>query len=323
MRLLVVIVNYRTADLTIDCLRSLRGELSAIPGSRVAVVDNDSRDGSAERIAAAIDAEGWSSWASLLPSRRNGGFAYGNNFAIRPALASDDPPEFVYLLNPDTVVRPGAVRELLSFAEQHPRAGILGGRLETQAGEARPSAFRFYSILSELDEAVSLGLLSRLLHRWRIAPRLAGGPQRVEWVCGASMLVRREVFETAGCFDEDYFLYYEEADFALQAHRKGWECWYVPASRVMHVLSAATQVLEGRNRRPWYWFESRNHYFRKNHGRLYGLVANLVWTLGFATWRIRQIVQRKPDPHPPHMLWDFVRFSFFDGARRPGQRELP
>jgi hypothetical protein len=323
MKLLVVTVNYRTAELTLGCLRSLRAEVEAIPGCRVVVVDNDSRDGSAERIDAEIAREGWSSWVSLLPSPRNGGFAYGNNLAIRRALASGDPPELVYLLNPDTIVRPGAVRELLAFAEEHPQAGILGGRLETLDGEARPSAFRFYSIFSELDEAVSLGLLSRILRRWRIAPPLTGGPQRVEWVCGASMLIRREVFETAGLFDEDYFLYFEEADFALQAHRKGWECWYVPASRVMHVLSAATQVLEGRNRRPWYWFQSRNHYFRKNHGELYRLLANVIWTLGFASWRVRRIVQRKPDPDPPHLLRDFVRFSFFDGARRSGQRQLP
>jgi hypothetical protein len=80
----------------------------------------------------------------------------------------------------------------------------------------------------------------------------------------------------------------------------------------VHVLSAATKVLTGERRRPPYWFESRKHYFVKNHGRVYAFLSSLVWALGYATWRLRRLIQRKPDTDPPHLLWDFVRFTFFD-----------
>jgi GT2 family glycosyltransferase len=108
--LLVVIVNYRTASLTIDCLRSLMGEVQLLPGMRVIVVDNASNDGSVEKIGTAIETEDWGDWASLLPSDRNGGYAFGNNVAIRPVLQSPESPPYFLLLNPDTVVRPGALK---------------------------------------------------------------------------------------------------------------------------------------------------------------------------------------------------------------------
>ncbi len=316
MKLLVVIVNYRTADLTVACLRSLRAELAGIPDARAVVVDNDSQDGSAERITTAIESEGWGAWASLIRSSRNGGFAYGNNVVIRPIMKSDDSPTFVHLLNPDTEIRPGAIRSLLEFLEANPEVGIAGSLLEALDGRIHTSAYRFYSFFSELDDALHLGIVSKLLRRWWIVPPLSGGRQRVEWVCGASMMIRREVFETAGYFDEQYFLYYEEADFCLQAHRAGWQCYFVPESRVVHVLSAATNVLTGERRRPAYWFESRKHYFVKNHGCLYAFLASVAWVLGFSIWRLRCTIQRRPLTDPPHLLRDFIRFTFFGRKTR-------
>src|SRR4051794_26060606 len=123
MKLLVVIVNYRTPDLTIDCLKSLEPELRTVPGAHVVVTDNDSQDGSAEKIRAAIEANGWSAWCELMPLPRNGGFAWGNNQAIEPFRRAADParrPEYVYLLNPDTVVLPDAVISLVRFLDEHP-----------------------------------------------------------------------------------------------------------------------------------------------------------------------------------------------------------
>src|SRR4051812_16677861 len=105
MRLLVVIVNFRTGDLSVDCLRSLAPEIAAVPGARAVVVDNASDDGSINLIANAIQENGWQSWATTRPLSRNGGFAAGNNAAINEALLSTDPPGYVLLLNPDTVVR--------------------------------------------------------------------------------------------------------------------------------------------------------------------------------------------------------------------------
>jgi GT2 family glycosyltransferase len=309
----IVIVNYRTPDLAIDCLRSLAGEIKSGDDWRVVMVENASGDGSTEKIGAAIRAEGWGDWAELLPVDRNLGFAGGNNAALRPILAGPNPPDYVLLLNPDTVVRPGALRPLIDFMERHPEVGITGSRLEYPDGEPQRSAFRFPTIWSEFEGGVRLGVVSKLLHRQVVAPPVRDDPHPTDWMAGASMLVRRAVFDDIGLMDDDYFLYFEETDFCLRARRAGWKCWYVPASHVVHLVgqsSGVTDVKKPAKRVPRYWFESRQRYFRKNHGWLYGLLADLAWTVGYSLWRVRRRVQRKPDHDPPHLWWDFVRFNF-------------
>jgi GT2 family glycosyltransferase len=319
---LVVIVNYRTADLAIDCLRSLEGEVRAVGGARAVVVDNASGDGSAETIGAAIDGRGWSGWATLLPLATNDGFGAGNNAAIGPALASRDPPppDFVLILNPDTVVLPGALTALVGFLQAHPEVGIAGSRLEDPDGTPQHSRFRFHSVWSELDSGLKLGLVTRLLRKRTVAAGIVDHDSPSDWVAGASMMVRREVFADVGLFDTGYFLYYEEADFCLNARRAGWACWTVHASRVMHYSGRSTGLTGTtgpRARRPRYWFASRHRYFRKNHGRLYALCAGAAWCSGYVLWRIRRVLQGKPDNDPPYMLWDFLRFTLGPDRGRP------
>jgi len=308
----VAIVNYRTAPLTINCLRSLAQDIQNMPGTQVVVVDNNSEDGSAEAIQQAIADNEWSTWASLIPSNHNGGFSYGNNQVIRPVLASDHPPDYVWLLNPDTEIRPGSLQALTDFMQNNPKVGICGSSFEEVDGEPWPIAFRFPTILSELEDGLRLGLVSKLLSRWRVAQEMPDHPTQVDWLPGASMLVRRQVFETVGLMDEGYFLYFEETDFCLQAVRAGWECWYVPESRVMHIAGQSTGVTattDQPKRLPQYWFNSRRRYFVKNHGRFYTAIVDIVWFIAFALWRIRRIVQRKPDSDPPYLLRDFLKNS--------------
>jgi len=312
--LLVIIVNYRTPELTIDCLHSLVGEVRSLPGTRVVVTDNDSGDGSVERIGAAIEIEGWGDWVSLMPLEQNGGFAYGNNAAIRPTLQSSSPPPYILLLNPDTVVRSGALKTLVDFMNEHPNVGIAGSRLEEPDGTTQYSAFRFHTILSELDLSLRLGILTQLLSRWVVAPPISGKACQTNWVAGASMIVRSEVFETAGLMDEEYFMYYEEMDFCLQAKRAGWSCWYVPQSRVVHLVGQSSGVTDTKRppkRLPRYWFDSRRRYFLKNHGWLYAAVADATWIFGFTLWRGRRAIQHKPDKDPPKLLGDFLLNSVF------------
>lgn len=309
---LVVIVHYRTPALVIECLRSLREELRAHGNASVVIIDNQSQDGSVARVGEAIRGEGWSDWARLIEAPVNGGFAYGNNQVIGPALASDAPPDYLWLLNPDTTIYPGAMKALVDFLGQHPKVGLAGSAMEEQRGVLWPYAFRFPSLLSELDDGLKLGFVTKLLSRWAILQPMDGTEARVDWVPGASLMVKREVFEAIGLMDEDYFLYYEETDFCLQARRVGWDCWYVPQSRVFHVAGASTGLVDRPpepRRLPRYWFESRRRYFIKNHSRLYAIATDLVWIVSHALWRVRRIVQRKEGFEPPHVLGDFVRNS--------------
>ncbi|MGF1482414.1 MAG: glycosyltransferase family 2 protein [Cyanophyceae cyanobacterium] len=308
--LLVVIVNYRTPALTIDCLHSLTSEVEKLPTLRVFVVDNASGDRSVEQIQSAIEEQGWT-WAAVIPSERNGGYAFGNNLAIRPAL-TQHPPRYFLLLNPDTVVRSGALRVLVDFMDEHPAVGIAGSRLEDPDGTPQYSAFRFHTVFSELDAGLRLGLVSKLLTSWTVAPPISDVPVQTDWVAGASMIVRRQVFEQVGLLDEDFFMYYEEVDFCLQARRAGWSCWYVPESRVVHLVGQSSGVTNTKvppKRRPQYWFDSRHRYFLKNHGRLYTSLADSLWLTGFLLWKIRRGIQGQPNTDPPYLLQDFWRNS--------------
>ena len=268
----IIIVNFRTPELVVDCLRSLAGEVAGELDCRVVVVDNASGDGSVEFIRKAIDDAGWNAWTDVLPEHENRGFAAGNNAALRPLLAAPQPPDFVLLLNPDTWMRPGALRNLVEYLERRPDVGIVGSRLEYPDGTPlRVAAFRFHTVASEFEQGFRLGLISRLLHRRVVAPPVQSGPHRADWLSGASFLVRRAVFASVGLLDERYFLYFEEVDFCWRARAAGWSCWYVPASRVVHLKGQSSGVTStsGPPRRvPRYWFDSRKRYFRKNHGRL-------------------------------------------------------
>jgi GT2 family glycosyltransferase len=318
MRLLIVIVNYRTASLTIDCLRSLADELPSIEGTRVIITDNASGDESVEQIGTAIHTNNWQAWAEFMPLGRNGGFAYGNNAGIGAALKSEAPPAYVLLLNPDTVARPGAIRALLDFMDEHPGVGIAGSRLENPDGTPQRSAFRFPSVLSELESGLRMRLISKLLSNRLVAPPVSDRAGPTDWIAGASMIVRREVFDAIGLMDERYFMYFEEVDFCLRARRAGWPCWYVPGSRIVHLVgqsSGVTDVKKARNRRPAYWFASRRWFFVKNYGRLRTMLADLTWATAYATYRLRRPLQRKPDTDPQYLLRDFIRYNLAGATR--------
>jgi GT2 family glycosyltransferase len=309
----IVVLNYRTADLTVECLRSLGGQVQAT-GARILVPDNASADGSAEKISAAIASNGWQSWASVLPLDRNGGYAFGNNAGIRRFRDSSPPPELILLLNPDTIVLPGAVQSLVDFMEQHPEVGIVGSQLEDREGRPQASGFRFHTALSELDFALRLGLFSKLIARYMVVLPPSPTAQQVQWVSGASIMIRSRVFDSIGLFDEGYFLYFEEVDFARRAAAAGWQCWVEPRSRIVHFQGEATGVDSPKSKqkpRPTYWFDSRRRYFIKHYGPIYAMAADALWATGYLSWRARRVLQRKPDPDPPNLLRDFIRNSVF------------
>lgn len=316
----VVIVNFRTAGLTIECLESMEEELQKLSAVRVWVVENGSGDDSAQKLSAAIQDRGWQSWAKLIVLDKNRGFSGGNNVAIKQALESQPRSDFVLLLNPDTLVRPGAFSALLQFMEQNPRAGIAGSRLENLDGSVQVSAFRFPTWLGEFEMAFRTTLTTRLLDKWVVAPPQIEKVHRTQWVCGASMLIRRQVFEQIGILDGAYFMYFEEVDFCLRAAKQGWECWYVPESRVVHLVGQSSGVTtRTRKRRPRYWFDARRHFFIKNYGYLRTWLANILWAGGYGIYRIGAFIRHAPPLEDPIWLWwDFIRFNFAPGRKRTG-----
>jgi N-acetylglucosaminyl-diphospho-decaprenol L-rhamnosyltransferase len=312
MKLLVVILCYKVPDLTIDCLRSLAPEVERSPGTRVTVCENGTGGDSFERLRRAIDTHGWGSWCDLTFVTPNRGFCAGNNLVIRPALESDDPPEYVLLLNADTLVQPGALEALVAFMDAHPEAGIAGGQLLSPQREVQASPFRFQGVITELDRGLRLGIVSKLLSPWAAVPPTPASACRADWVSGANMILRRTMLEQVGLLDEGLYTYFDDIDLCLRAHRAGWQTWFVPESRVIHLEGASTEIVRRVvKRRPDYWFQSRRRFFLKNHGAVYTALADAAFLAGFALWRLRRRIQRRPDHDPPHMLADALRHSVF------------
>ncbi len=314
MKLLVAIASYRATDLTIDCLRSLSREIGRVPDTKVGVCENGTGGDAADRLRRAIEENGWGPWVDLIEVYPNRGFTGGTNSVIRPALESDDPPDYVLLLNADTIVLEHALDALVAFMDSHPKVGIAGSLLLSSEGEPQASPFGFPGIASDLDRGLQLGFVSKLLSPWGIYLPKSGTPCRVGWVAGASMILRRTVLDQIGLLDEGLFTYFDDVDICLRALRAGWETWYVPESRILHLEGVSTGIashLVKPGRRPAYWYQARRRFFLKNYGALYTAMVDAAFISGYALWRLRRRLMHKPDTDPPKMLIDSIRHSIF------------
>jgi N-acetylglucosaminyl-diphospho-decaprenol L-rhamnosyltransferase len=310
MKLLVVIVNYRVTQLTIDCLHSVAGEIG--PDVKVAVCENGTGGDAPARIQQAIDDNGWGSWCSLTAITPNLGFTGGNNVILRPAMEQPDSPDYFLLLNADTIVRPGAFKAMMDFLDAHPEVGIAGCRLEQPDGYTQCSAFRFQSPASEFEAAIRLGPVTRLLRKWMVAPPPRNETFQTDWVSGASMMIRREVFRDAGFLDEGFYTYFDDCDFCFNAKKQGWPTWYVPTGTVVHLKGQSTGVKRLKpNRLPPYYFQARRRYFLKNYGPVSAALADAALIAGQTLWRLRVALTGKEDVSAPHYLGDSIRHSVF------------
>jgi GT2 family glycosyltransferase len=304
----VVIVTYKSAGPTIEALKSLATERTTPYLSiRAIVVDNASGD--SPEITQAIEDHEWSAWVTLVLAPKNGGFAYGNNLGIGRAYASGT-PSYLYLLNPDTLVRPGAVGSLVRFLESHPAVGIAGSSFETHEGKDWPIAFRFPGLISEIVRGLEFGIVTKLLEPWATIRRMGKSSEPVDWVSGAAVMIRPALLAAVGGLDENYFLFFEETDFCRRARAAGFQTWYVPDSRVMHVGGHSTMLSERAVRRlPDYWFESRRRYFVVTYGLMRAIMIDIVAVLAHSLGSLKRIAQRRRDAAVPHFIRDFIHHS--------------
>ncbi|TWU23949.1 N-acetylglucosaminyl-diphospho-decaprenol L-rhamnosyltransferase [Novipirellula galeiformis] len=314
MNIVTIIVNYQTATLAVNCLESLAPIACESHHFSVELLDADSGDDSVCVLANAIQQRGWQSWVRLTALSENRGFAAANNVGIAAALSRPQRPDAVWLLNPDTIVLPGALTPLLETLQSHPSAGIVGSRLQCRDGELQSSAFRFPHIRSELIDAWRFSIVNRMLKDHEVALKPCSHACEVDWVSGASFLIRSEVFEQIGMLDDGYFMYYEEVDFCHRAKQAGFTTWCQPESRVIHLVGQSSGVTGEQailRQRPRYWFDSRRRYFFSKHGSLRTGIADAVWLSGRACWIVRATLQRKPVEDPPKLWRDFLCNSVF------------
>jgi N-acetylglucosaminyl-diphospho-decaprenol L-rhamnosyltransferase len=304
----VVIVTYKSAELAIESLASIQSERETQKLKiRVVLVDNASGD--LPQIEQAVERNGWSSWVTLVLASKNGGFAYGNNLGIRKAYDGRR-PNYIHLLNPDTQVRPRAIAALVEFLESNPQVGIAGSSFETEDGKDWPLAFRFPTLLSEIEHGMQLGLVTRCLSSWTVARSMNSIAQPTDWISGASMMIRPTVFRAVGGLDENFFLYFEETEFCHRARRAGFSTWYVPESRVMHVIGKSTNVEEKtrfQRRLPGYWFDSRRRYFATTHSTTTAALIDVFATVASLSGLLKSKLLRRPST--PYYIRDLLAHS--------------
>jgi len=228
----VLIVSYNTRERTLDCVRSVLAHPPAAT-TEVVVVDNDSADGSADALELEFPT------VTVLRSGGNLGFARAVNLGARASTA-----DYLLLLNPDTVVRPGALPALLAFARAHPEHGVYGGRTFREDGELDPSSCWGAPTLWSLACFAS-GLSTALAGSPVFDPESLGRWPRdtvreVPVVTGCLLLVSRADFDRIGGMDERFFLYGEDAEFSLRAARFGMRPVIVPEAAIVHAVGAST-----------------------------------------------------------------------------------
>ncbi len=307
--LLTVILNYKTANMTLESLAAALMSTQGINGE-IIIVDNDSQDGSFEKLTKAVQEKGWSAngRVRVLQSGRNGGFGAGNNVGIKAGLSNGDRPDYVYILNSDAFPNRDTVSELLNYLETHPKVGFAGSYIHGQDGEPHLTAFRFPSVAGEFEGAIKFGPISRLLKNSIVPLPLPKETCQVDWLAGASLMMRQAVLDQIGLFDERFFLYFEETDLCRRALQAGWPTVYVRSSEVAHIGSVSTGMRNW-ERMPQYWFDSRRHYFVKNHGPFYAKLATAAHLLGGAFCYLRHAVQGKTPQGPKRFLRDLARHS--------------
>jgi GT2 family glycosyltransferase len=239
--LAVIIVTWNTRDLTLQALRSLFADLEASDlAADVYVVDNASTDGTAKAVRAAFPQ------VRLIVSDENLGFGGANNLAIRQIMSAPDPPPAIYLLNSDTITQRGATRTLYETLLAHEHVGLVGARLSYEDGGFQHGAFAFPGLRQlwvEFFPTPGRFIEGQFNGRYPREQYEQGEPFPVDFVLGATMMLRREVIEQTIGFDEQFFMYCEEVDWAWRIHHAGWQVWCVPSARVTHLAGqSAAQV---------------------------------------------------------------------------------
>jgi len=248
-----IVVSYNTRQMTLDCLRSLQADLAAV-ASEIIVVDNASTDGSPAAIRAA-DPQ-----IKVFENTANRGFGAANNQGMRAATG-----DFFLLLNSDAFPKPGAVAAMLRCMKDYPEAGVVGPHLLNADGTTQRSCFRFPSPLRAWLENFWISAIVPNTWAWGDWRRWAHDQERrVDFVIGACMLLRRQVFEQTGGFDESFFMYAEEADWQKRILQHGWTVRFTPAAQVTHLGGASGAAEpEGVKRR---FFDGHDYYELKHHG---------------------------------------------------------
>ena len=258
MKLSIIILNYKSAGLTRQCVKGIYQAKSALD-FEVIVVDNASGDGLQPWLTEHYP------HVKQISLPNNKGYAAGNNAGIRQAGG-----EYILILNPDITVLPGKLEALLKFMDDHPQCGLAGPRLVNPDGSLQYSTYKFPSFWLPLFRRTFLGNIPALnpwLKDYQMMAWDHKEARAVDWLLGACLIVRRQAVEEVGLMDEQFFLYVEDTDWCRRFWASKWEVWYVASVELVHFherLSAQKPLLSAVfSKITWIHISSWFKYFQK------------------------------------------------------------
>lgn len=272
MLLSIIVINYKTLRLTSDCLEFLYDSLGKKIGKNIEiiVVDNGSGDEETKKLQKLRDRLGF----KLLTSERNLGFAAGCNIG-----AEISEGEVLLFLNSDTKGHAG-ILEMTEFLKNDPKMGVVGGKIVKSDGKTEKSAGKFYNL-------------------WNLFLMLAGGErlgidrsapkeyQRVDWVSGGFMMVKKDAFDKVSGFDEDYFMYLEDMDLCMRLRKIGYSTYYCPKASVIHMQHASAS----RQFAIVNIYKSLIIFYKKNKSRLgYTALVALLYLKALAAYILGRVL---------------------------------
>jgi len=292
------VVNTNGRDDLIACLDAIERTHPAGVEHEILVLDNASGDGSAEAVRERDDD------VRLIALERRAGKAENDSTLMREADG-----RYCLLLNEDSELRPGAAQALMAALEADPRAAAAGAQLLDSGGAPVPCAWRFPGVGTALAGAL-------FLHRWLTVQSKGGASRRVDWAQSSALLVRREAAAEVGYMDPDFFVYYDECDFARRLADAGWHSLFIPTAEAVHHDQLSTDLAKGLPRIVEF-HRNRDLFMRKHHGRVAGRVVRLLTAWSYA---LRALAAAVLPGHPAKIYWAHARQALFPW-RGEGLRE--
>jgi hypothetical protein len=293
------VVNTNGRDYLLACLDAIERTHPAGIEREILVLDNASTDGSAD----AVRARGGE--IGLIALEQRTGKAENDSTLMREASG-----RYCLLLNEDSELRPGAMAELVAALDADPRAAAATPRLLDSGGAPVPCAWRFPGVGTALAGAV-------FLHRRLTVQSKGNATRRVDWGQSSALLVRREAAAEAGYMDSEFFVYYDECDFAKRLADGGWHSLFVPAAEAVHHDQLSTDLAKGLPRIVEF-HRNRDLYMRKHHGRAAALAVRVLTAWSYA---IRALAATVVPDQPTGVYRAHARQALLP-ARGAGVRDL-
>jgi hypothetical protein len=278
MKLSVIIVSWNVKDILSDCLDSVLRSSVAFP-YEIIVVDNASTDGTADYIKKKFPA------VRIIENKENHGFARANNQGALPAGG-----EYLFFLNPDTVLFGDTLNNLVDFMDCNPDIALCGPRIlnddKTLQWSVRnfPSwrgAFYRYTILKYL------GLFKSHFETWHHRKFDYSKQTDIQQLIGAALIVRKDAFAKVGGFDERFFMYYEEVDLCRRLKDNGFRIVYYPVARLIHLGGKSAEQIPARTR--FMMLRSLLLYFRKNSSALSYMPLSMLFKMGVLSRQLYEL----------------------------------